>query len=189
MSDTVEQELDADGIPVQHYISKVLIAVPAEGFGEQTLRYARSSLAGVHVGSVTAALDPDTPVRGRLQDEFLVDTGLADQVLDAYSGILIVGCTGEHPLARDAHIAELVRSADRDGKLIATWGNGLAVLIASGILRGRKVTGEPGLAGAARQAGARFTGREVQVDGSLITARDEGAGMRFGQALADHVRI
>jgi len=33
------------------------------------------------------------------------------------------------------------------------------------------------------------TGREIETSGHIITARDEGAGMRFGQALAERVRI
>jgi hypothetical protein len=45
------------------------------------------------------------------------------------------------------------------------------------------------LADAVRRAGGRYTGRETEVSGNVITARDEGAGMRFGKALAEVVRI
>ena len=48
-----EQELDEDGLIVQKYHAKVLVVMPPEGFGDQILRYARSSLYNVHVGSTS----------------------------------------------------------------------------------------------------------------------------------------
>jgi putative intracellular protease/amidase len=189
MADAPEQELDEDGLVVQKYHSQVLVVMPPEGFGDQTLRYARSSLYNVHVGTLSVAPDAETEVKGRLQDVFLVDEALEGQTMDAFSGILVVASEGANPLADDARVLELVRAADRDGKLVATWGNGLAVLARAGVVSGRKVTGAVACKEEAVAAGARFRGREVVIDGHLVTARDEGAGMRFGQALADQVRI
>ena len=189
MADAQEQQLDEDGLVVQKYHSKVLVVMPAEGFGDQILRYARSSLYNVHVGSTSVAIDPDVEVTGRLQDTFLVDEPLEGQTMDPYSGILVVGSEGANPLAEDERVLELIRAADRDGKLVATWGNGLAALTRAGVVRGRKVTGSDSCKDEALKAGARFSGREVVVASHLVTARDEGAGMRFGQALADKVRI
>ena len=189
MADAQEQELDEDGLVVQKYHSKVLVVMPPAGFGDQMLRYARSSLYNVHVGSTSVAADADAMVQGRLQDEFLVDESLDGQRMEDYSGILIVACEGANPLAEDERVLELVRAADRDGKLIATWGNGLAVLTRAGVVRGKKVTGAADCVDAAKAAGARTSGREVMTSGHVVTARDEGAGMRFGQALAEIVRI
>lgn len=184
-----EQELDDDGLIVQKYQAKVLVVMPPEGFGDQILRYARSSLYNVHVGSTSVAADPDEEVKGRLQDVFIVDEPLDGQSMDAYTGILIVGSEGDSPLADDARVLDLIRAADRDGKLIATWGNGLAALARAGVVSGRKVTGAAACKEEAVRAGAKFSGREVMTAGHVVTARDEGAGMRFGQALADVVRI
>lgn len=184
-----EQELDEDGLVVQKYHSKVLVVMPPKGFGDQILRYARSCLYNVHVGSTSIAADPDTEVRGRLQDAFLVDEPLEGQSMDGYSGILVVGCEGTNPLADDGRLLELLREADRERKLIATWGNGLAALARAGVIRGRKVTGDPACREEAERSGGRYSGREVVVAGHVITARDEGAGIRFGRALAEHVRI
>ena len=89
--DAPEQELDEDGLAVRKYLSRVLVVLPPEGFGDQILRYARSSLYNVHVGTVSAAADPDKAVKGRLQDEFLVDEGIAGQDMSRYSGILALG--------------------------------------------------------------------------------------------------
>jgi putative intracellular protease/amidase len=82
-----------------------------------------------------------------------------------------------------------VRHAAGEGKLIAAWGNGLSVLAEAGVLKGLKVTGE-GAQDAARAAGAKYTGRQVEDRSrNMVTALDESAGMRFGQALANAVGI
>ena len=187
--DDSEQQLDEDGLVVQQYMSQVLLVLPPEGFGDQILRYARSCLYNVHVGSVSVAVDPETEVKGRLQDEFLVDQGLAGQDMSDYSGILIAGNDGESPLANESALLDLVRAADKDGKLIAAWGSAVAVLARAGVLKGRKVTGSPNVRDEVIQAKGKYSGRQTEVCGHIVTALDEGAGMRFGQALAEYVRI
>ena len=39
-----QPELDADGLPILTHASNVLFIVPEQNFGDQILRYARSSL-------------------------------------------------------------------------------------------------------------------------------------------------
>lgn len=188
-SDKDEQGLDADGLVVQHYDSTVLVVLPPAGFGEQILRYARSSLYNVHVGTYSVATVVDELIRGRLQDEFMVDGPLSGADMANYSGILIAGGEGEPILAQDEGVLALVRAADADQKLIAGWGNALAVLAKAGVIKRHKVTGAPDFRDLATGAGAKYTGRQIEASRHVITARDEGAGMRFGQALAEQVRI
>lgn len=182
-------ELDEDGLVVQRYESVVLVVLPPVGFGDQILRYARSSLYNVRVGTYSVSTVSEEFVKGRLQDEFLVDGPLGEATMEAYSGILIAGSEGANPLADEARVLELLRAADRDGKLIAGWGNALGVFARAGVVKGRRVTGDRSSGELAERAGARYTGRQVEVSKHVITAFDEGAGMRFGQALADLVRI
>ena len=184
-----QDALDEDGLIVQKYESIVLVVLPPEGFGDQILRYARSSLYNVHVGSHSVSTVTEELVKGRLQDEFMVDYALADASMDDYSGILIAGGEGTPTLAEDAKVQDLLRAADRDGKLIAGWGDALAALAKAGVVKGRKVTGDARFERLVADAGGKFTGREIEVSKHLVTARDEGAGMRFGQALAEVVRI
>lgn len=182
-------ELDEDGLVVQRYESVVLVVLPPVGFGDQILRYARSSLYNVHVGTTSVSTLSEEFVKGRLQDEFLVDGPLSSASMEAYSGILVAGSEGANPLAEEAHLLELLRAAQRDDKLVAGWGNALSVFARAGIVKGRRVTGDEASGELAERAGGRYTGRQVEVSKNLVTAFDEGAGMRFGQALADLVRI
>jgi putative intracellular protease/amidase len=180
--------LDEDGLVIQTYLSTVLVVVPASGYGEQAMRFARSSLANVHVGTRSVSREFDAEIKGRLQDEFLVDEPLAGQSMERYSGILICGGESEE-LSADADVQRLLGEAAAAGKMIACYGNGLAALARAGVIKGKRVTGDPSCADAARKAGGKYTGRQLEVAGQVITALDESSGMRFGKALAQVVGI
>jgi protease I len=184
-----DAELDEDGIVVQKHRSMVLVVVPAQDFGDESLRYARSSLHNVHVGTRVVSTTYDQEVKGRLQDEFLVDGLLADEGMAAYSGLLFAGGEGAARLADDPDAVRLAREAALAGKLLAAWGHGVEILARAGVLKGIKVTGDPSVREAVQRAGGKYTGRQLEKRGAVVTARDEAVGMRFGKALAEVVGI
>ena len=184
-----ELELDADGIPIQTYAAEVLVVVPSKDFGEQALRYARSFLYNVHVGTRSVSTEYDAMVTGRLQDEFLVDQPIAGVSLDGYAGVIFAGGAGATEMAGNADVQRLAREAHASGKLIGTWGESLEVLVRAGVLKGLRVTGSPQLADDVKRAGGKYSGRQVVTSGRVVTALDEAAGLRFGQALASVVEI
>ena len=183
------QELDADGLAVQKYVSTVLVVVPPKGFGEQALRGARSSLYNVHIGTRTVSTQADDLVRGRLQDEFLVDGTLSGETMAPYSGLLFAGSEGDGGLDQDPDCLRLAREAAAAGKLIAAYGDAVLVLVRAGVVRGRRVTGPARLADEIRRAGGRPSSRQVEVDGNFVTGLDESAAMRFGKALVQVVAV
>lgn len=187
--ETEGQELDADGLVVQKYLSTVLVVVPPEGFGEQALRGARSSLYNVHIGTRTVSTRYEDMVRGRLQDEFLVDGTIRGESLEPYSGVVFAGGEGGAALEDDEDCLRLAREAAAAGKLLGAYGNGVAVLARAGVIRGRRVTAPAALADAIRRAGGRSTGRQIELDGNLVTGLDETSAMRFGKALAQAVAV
>ena len=188
-TDDADPTLDEDGIQIKTYVSQVLIVVPTKDFGEQALRYARSCLLNVHVGTRSVSPQFDEMVVGRLQDEFLVDQPLAGISLDGYSGVIFSGGGGALELAGDQDAQRLAREAVRDGKLIGAFGEALAVLVNAGVVKGQRVTGPRAMQADVKRAGGKYTSRQVVTSGKLVTAIDESAGMRFGKALAAVVDI
>ncbi len=188
-SGPAEPQKDQDGLVVQKYTSTVLVVVPGHDYGEQTLRHARSSLHNVHVGTWSVSSNFKDLIKGRLQDEFLVDGDIAEARMESYSGVLFVGGAGALDLANDEHALRLAREADGADKMIGAWGHAVAVLAKSGIVKGRKVTGAPEVKSAVLYRGGRFTGRQLERDGNLVTAADEAVGIRFGKTLAQIVGI
>jgi 4-methyl-5(b-hydroxyethyl)-thiazole monophosphate biosynthesis len=184
-----DSELDADGLVVQKYRSMVLVVVPTQDFGDECLRYARSSLYNVHVGTRVVSVQSEALLRGRLQDEFLAEGTLAEEDAAIYSGVIFAGGEGALELAKNEDALRLARGAARAGKLIGAWGHAVAVLAAAGLLKGRRVTAHPSIREALRHSGAKVSTRQVEVDDHLVTGIDESAGMRFGKALATIVGI
>jgi len=182
-------ELDADGITVQKFLSRVLFVCPATEFADECLRYARSSLHNVHVGTWSVSTATEDVIKGRHQDEFMVDGPLAGTSMDEFSGVIFVGGEGAPAFVSDPDALRIAREASAAGKLIGAWGHSVAILAAADVLKGRRVTGESSLKAAVRKAGGKFTGRQLEVDEHLVTAKDDAVGMRFGKALATIVGI
>jgi len=188
-SGAAEPEKDQDGLVVQKYTSTVLVVVPAHDYGEQTLRHARSSLHNVHVGTWSVSSNWSELIKGRLQDEFMVDGDIASARMENYSGVLFVGGEGAIELSADENALRLAREANAGDKMIAAWGHAVAVLAKAGVVKGRKVTGALEVKSLVQYHGGRFTGRQLERDGEIVTAADEAVGIRFGKTLAQIVGI
>jgi protease I len=184
-----EGEKDADGLVIQKYTSMVLVVVPPVDFAEQTLRHARSSLYNVHVGTYSVSTNAKDLIKGRLQDEFMTDGDISAVNMADYSGVVFVGGEGAAQLFDDADAQRLAREARAAEKMIGAWGHAVGILAKAGILKGRRVTGAPEIAELLVKNGAKYTGRQLERDGLLVTAADEAVGIRFGKTLAQIVGI
>ncbi len=182
-------EVDEHGLVVHKYVSTVLVVVPPSGYAETTLRYARSSLFNVHVGTRVASSQEGAVLRGELQDEFEVDCSLAQETMAPYSGLILCGGSGAAWLAEQPDVLRLVREAREQDKLIGAWGLAVLALGRAGVLKKKRVTGERAIRAELEAAGARYTGTQVESDGKLVTGLDDASGFRFGKALVRVVGI
>jgi len=180
---------DEHGLVVHQYTSTVLVVVPPSGFGEMAMRYARSALFNVHVGTRMVSSEEGAVLHGELQDEFEVDGSVAQEHMEPYSGLILCGGAGAGWLEASGEVLRLVREADQQGKMIGAWGEAVEVLAKAGVLRRRRVTGARSAAAAIAAAGGRYSGAQVEIDGHLVTALDGAAGFRFGKALVQVVGI
>ena len=89
-----EAAVDEHGLQIQRYVSMVLVVVPPRDYAETTLRYARSALYNVHLGTRSVSTDDQSLIKGVLQDEFQVDGPIAGETMEAYSGLILVGGPG-----------------------------------------------------------------------------------------------
>ncbi|MFT5285409.1 MAG: putative intracellular protease/amidase [Planctomycetota bacterium] len=184
-----DENLDSDGLVIQRYEHTVLVVVPPEEYREETLRYARSSLLGVHVGTRSISTQSEEAIFGVLQDEFLVDGPVTGVSMDDYAGIVLVDGGPGSSIYSDPDVIRLVSEAGSQGKLIAAWGDSVCVLASAGVVKGRKVTGAGSCKAALVSAGGKYNGVECQRDGHLVTARDESAGFRLGKAMVQVIAL
>ncbi len=88
-----------------------------------------------------------------------------------FAGMFISGGRAPEYLRYDQDLLELTRSIAAAGKPIACVCHGVEILTAAGVIGGRTVTTVAKCRLDAEQGGAKYTDREVVVDGPFITSR------------------
>lgn len=102
------------------------------------------------------------------QEELSIKKAKADE----FDGVIIPGGYAPDILRRYKEINNFVKDIYKTGKLVAAICHGGWVLVSSGILRGKRVTGFFAIKDDLINAGAEFIDKEVVVDGNLITSRN-----------------
>jgi len=117
-----------------------------------------------------------------------VDT-TADKVksedLDA---IIIPGGRAPARMRKHKSMVDLVKKADELGKIIAAVCHGPQLLIAAGIVKGRRLTSWPSVAAELKAAGAEWIDEAVVRNGNLITSRKPADLPRFNKAIIEALR-
>lgn len=110
------------------------------------------------------------------------DAAWADVTPEAFDMLVIPGgWNGVMAMTKDERLLATVRTFMANGKWVAAICAGPLVLQAAGVLKGRRVTCHPGVAGELTQT-ARLNDRVV-VDGCLITSQAPGTAFEFALEL------
>ncbi len=160
------------------------VLVPlAEGFEE---------LEAVSVIDLLRRAGIDVTVAGLAAGPVCASRGtrvLPDTTLDAVAGrdwdmiVLPGGLPGADHLAADARLRDLLTRHAGAGRWTAAICAAPKVLVAAGLLEGRRATAYPGVLEAAGHGAA--VAEAVVCDGSLITSRGPGTAMDFALALIE----
>lgn len=147
--------------------------ISADGFEDSELTAPREHLEGEGVGCDVASIGKGV-ITGKQGHR--VEATLSVQEVDPARYDLLVLPGGKAParLRRDEGVLEVVRRFFAGGKPIAAICHGPQILIAAGLLKGRKATCYKSVAGEMRQAGVHYLDQDVVVDGNLITSRHPG---------------
>ncbi len=132
----------------------------------------REGVAGSH-GIVTGA------------DKVLDKKDRAEDYMDADLLILPGGKAGTDNLAACSKLAEIIKKAEAEGKLLAAICAAPSVYGRMGLLKGKKATCYPGFEGLLE--GAEYTAAAVEEDGCFITARGMGVSLQFGLKLIERL--
>lgn len=161
-----------------------------DGVDSDELAQLRRSLSGA-AASVVVLSVPSTPVLAidacGVVDHVTADASLGDLRVEDYSALIIPSGRGPHAQLRyHAGVTRGLRTAVDRGAVVATGRSATGVLVAAGLVRGRRVTSGPGLRHELRQAGARWLDVAVaRENGVLTTQRADTAGLAW--AVADEV--
>lgn len=132
--------------------------------------------------TVTLATLGGEPITGKKGHGPISPDAATDDVTDGdFDALVIPGGYAPDKLRRDAHVLDLVRAFDRDGKPIAFICHAGWVPISAGIVKGRRATSVGAIRDDMVNAGVDWVDEATVVDGNLISARtpaDLGPWMR-----------
>ncbi|MBF0141852.1 MAG: DJ-1/PfpI family protein [Magnetococcales bacterium] len=138
---------------------------------------------GIEVVTVGLKPGPVTASRGvvLLPDTTLdqIDSNTLDMV------VLPGGLGGADRLDNDPRIAQILREIVSRGKYAAAICAAPRVLANLGLLKGKRVTGYPGVMKASHLEGTDYTGEAVELDGKLVTSRGPGTALDFALTLVE----
>ncbi len=104
---------------------------------------------------------------------------------EGYDALYIPGGYAPDRLRREPKMVAFVRSLFEAGKILCAVCHGPSLLISAGVLNSRRVTAYASIKDDVENAGAEYTGRGVERDGTIITARDPQALPQMMKQLLD----
>jgi protease I len=89
-----------------------------------------------------------------------------------YDAVLVPGGKSPAALKEDLAALNIVKTMFQSGRPVCAIGYGPQLLAAAGVIKGKTITGWPGIKKEMVQSGARFENESVWVDGNVITAKE-----------------
>ena len=175
----------------QPQASRLVMVLPPQGFAPAEYAPVRRLLeaSGVRVTVAGLTTAPCQPAGGGAA--VTPEVAIGDLRHDQFEGVLVVGGTGQAMTDLTTETAfnratrALVGASAALGKLVAATGNAPALLAQAGLLRGRQVACQAGVASFVTTGGGTLADQATVIEPGLITARDAGSPAALTQALVN----
>ena len=161
---------------------RAVMIIASSGYQDLEYSIPRKILeeGGVEVKVASSSLDEaDGVLGGKITPDLLV----SEVDPKNFDAVIFVGGPGASEYYTDEDALELVREAKSLKKILAAICIAPVTLARAGVLRGIKATCWSSSARSLRRGGARYTGRQVEVSGKIITANGPPAAEAFGKAI------
>jgi protease I len=110
-------------------------------------------------------------IRGKRGIEFNVDIEFREALGRDWDVLVIPGGRGPERARIHKEAVAIVRDLVSKGRPVIAICHGPLLLASAGVIRGKRVTGHPGIADDLVNAGAIYTGSPAERDGNIVTAR------------------
>ena len=166
---------------------KILMIIAPRDFRDEELLHPKQELERAGA-SVTIASTVSGPVRGMLGATVRPDLTLDRVSVGDYDAIVFVGGIGSSAYFNDRRAHSIASEAFKMGKRVCAICIAPVTLANAGLLKGKRATvwsspADDSYVRMMEAKGAKFTGKPVEVDGNIITARGPDAAREFGRVL------
>lgn len=165
-------------------MKRVLMVIAPVQFRDEEYALPKEELETRGAEVLTASVAPG-PCRGKLGMLAQARIALFEAKADDYDAVAFIGGSGSQVFFDDLDAHALARRMHEDGKILGAICIAPSILARAGLLTGRSATAFPTQERDLEAHGAAYTGRPVEVDGSIITANGPEAASAFGIAIAD----
>lgn len=159
---------------------KVLMVLPHRDFQLQEYDVTRRVLEsrGLRIQVATAESWEAMSENGRT---VRTSTRLGDVKYWDYDAIVFVGGNGARQLADTESATKLAKDAEY--KVLGAIGLGALVLARAGVVKNKRVTGDPAVADTVREKEGTYTAQPLEVADKMVTAMSSRYAEPFAQAL------
>lgn len=163
---------------------KVVMVVPNYEFRDEEFSVPYETLSDNGIGVKIAAAEPGecTGVGGTTIG---VDLTFDEVNPDEFDGIVYVGGNGVERYFTDDLALSLAQEFANTGKYVCAICWAPVVLAKAGVISGHNIAAWSGARETIEEAGAKYSGSEVSVDGNIITANGPEAATDFSRAIVD----
>lgn len=112
-----------------------------------------------------------------------------------YDALILIGGSGVYDRVTGKiddpnmeKVIEIIKEANRQGKIIGAICAAPAILAKAGILNGKEATIYPGLEYILNENGAEYVKKDVVVSGNIITAKNPNVADEFARTIAEKLR-
>jgi len=162
---------------------KVVMILAPDKFRDEEYREPRRILEARGC-AVTVASSHKRPIRGMLGMAVTPDATLDEVAPREFDLVVFVGGSGAQAYFDDPRARAIAVETVEAQKPLGAICIAPTILANAGLLKGRSATVWESQAPALRAGGARYSGRPVERDGSIITADGPASAAAFGEELA-----
>lgn len=145
----------------------------ASGFDDSQAISSAQMLRLQGIGVQIIALNSSEAVTGMRGAVIKPDICIADVDTDTLDAVIIPGGNSTAILKLFDKVLTLLLKMQSEGKPIGAIANGAAVLAAAGLVRDRRITGDPAIRGNLEESGARYLDQGLVVDHNIVTSQSE----------------
>ncbi|MCX7716235.1 MAG: DJ-1/PfpI family protein [Endomicrobia bacterium] len=166
---------------------KIAMIIAKDGFRDEEYLQPKEVLtkAGIEVDTYSSSTGV---ARGMLGAKVEVKKDINELKVDTYDGIIFVGGVGSSEYWDNKLAHKIAQETVKQNKLLAAICIAPVTLARAGVLKGKKATVFPSEKEQLQNYGAIYTGKDVEVDGKIITAAGPHAAKQFGEKVKDLIK-
>lgn len=163
---------------------RVVMIIAKNGFRDEEYLQPKEILTQAGIEVITASSSLGT-AKGMLGANAKIDIVLDDIKVSDYDGIIFVGGVGSSEYWDNTKAHKIATDAVNQNKILAAICIAPVTLARAGVLKGKKSTVFPSETEQLKKYGAIYTGKEVEVDGKIVTGAGPQAAKQFGEKIKE----